>query len=101
MTKKVQLHVDFDYTARLVREQMESRSDLGEVHLLRLEAKLNQLELLLVRRVLLHEGRQNVASARGDRHRRLLLQEAELVRLLRQGERLLEEVQSVVVVQDP
>merc|ERR1719313_2944595 len=76
------------------------RQDLGEVHLLRLEAKLNQLELLLVRRVLLHEGRQNVASARGDRHSRLLLQEAELVRLLRQGERLLEEVQSVVVVQD-
>merc|ERR1719182_1317854 len=76
------------------------RNHLGEVHLLRLEAKLNQLQLLLVRRVLLHEGRQNVASARGDRHSRLLLQEAELVRLLRQGERLLEEVQSVVVVQD-
>ena len=101
MTEKVQLHVDFDCTARLVREQMESRMDLGEVHLLRLEAELNQLQLLLVRRVLLHEGRQNVASARSDRHRRLLLQEAELVRLLRQGERLLEEVQSVVVVQDP
>merc|ERR1719213_899886 len=79
---------------------VDHRNHLGEVHLLRLEAELNQLQLLLVRRVLLHEGRQNVASARSDRHRRLLLQEAELVRLLRQGERLLEEVQSVVVVQD-
>merc|ERR1719313_3094577 len=78
---------------------VDHRNHLGEVHLLRLEAELNQLQLLLVRRVL-HEGRQNVASARSDRHRRLLLQEAELVRLLRQGERLLEEVQSVVVVQD-
>merc|ERR1719472_148406 len=71
--------------------------NLREVDRLRLQAELNQRQLSLVHPRLL-EGRHDTAGLERSRRGRLLLQEAH--RRLRQSQRLLEQVQRIIIVEN-
>merc|ERR1719359_551499 len=73
---------------------------LREVDFLRLQAKLQQLELRLMRRPLRPHRRNHISCSGDDGSRGAFLQETELAGRLFEGQRLLEEVKRVVVVQD-
>merc|ERR1719353_2607295 len=74
--------------------------DLGEIDRSRPEPKFDKSKLRVMHGALLHNSLDHVPCAKHVGRRRLLLDEAHLARRLRQGERLLEEVQRIVVVQD-
>merc|ERR1719240_1286639 len=84
---------DLDHT-------VNHRQDLGEINGLRLHRKLDKRKLRAVRGALLHQGGNHGARAKNVGARGSLLDEAHVLRGLRQRERLLEEVQRIVVVQD-
>merc|ERR1719316_239598 len=75
------------------------RQDLGEVHSLGLQPELDECKLRAVRGAL-HERRDHVPGAELPRAAGGLLDEAHVLRRLREREGLLEEVKRIVVVQD-
>merc|ERR1719240_1084137 len=76
------------------------RQDLGEVHSLGLQPELDECKLRAVRGALLDQGCHHGTRTEHRGASGSLLDEAHVLRRLRQREGLLEQVQRIVVVQD-